>query len=219
MPLSTYDELQAAILNWLARAPDEEDAVVDTIRDFITLAEFRINRELRVREMMERVAAPVNEIQESVPARFLEPISASVILSSGQIFPMKYVTVHELSRGGRNIEGDPACYAIVGGQILFAPVIKFDPDVLDADVPQIEIIGYFSQPALSNDNQENDILKFYPNLYLYASLLEATAFVTADQLTTWAAAYQEAVGKANEAGQAAIFESTAVEPPPHYAVI
>ncbi len=219
MALSTYDDLQAAILNWLARAPDDEDAVVDTIKDFITLAEVRLNQELRVRQMVERVGATINEVTETVPARFLEPISASIIRPSGQIFPLKYVTAHELSRGVRSIEGEPCLYSIVGGQILFAPVIEFDDTVLDEDQPKIEIIGYFSQPVLSDANQENDILKFYPNIYLYGALLEASAFVTADQLTTWAAAYQEAVDKANVLGQNSQFESVAQEPLPYYAVI
>jgi hypothetical protein len=219
MPLSTYDELQSAILNWLARAPDDEDAVVDTIKDFITLAEVRFNQELRVRQMVERVAAPINEVQESVPARFLEPISASIIMSTGNIYPLRYVTAHELSRGGRNVEGDPACYTIIGGQILFAPVIRFDDTISDDDRPQMELVGYFSQPVLSETNPDNDILKFYPQIYLYGALLEASAFVTADQLATWAGAYAEAVDKANTLGQNSQFESVAQEPPPHYAVI
>ncbi len=219
MALTTYDELQAAILNWLARAPDDEDAVVSTVQDFITLAEFRFNQELRVRQMVERVATAINEPQESMPARFLEPISASVILASGKVFPLKYVTMHELSRGLRNVEGDPQLYTIVGGQILFAPHIVFDDTVSDDDLPKIELVGYFSQPVLSNDNQTNDILTYFPQIYLYGSLLEATAFVTADQITTWAAAYQEAVDKANVLGENSQFESPAQEPPPYYAVI
>ncbi len=219
MPLGTYDELQAAILNWLARAPDDEDAVVDTIKDFITLSEHRFNLELRVRQMVERIAAPIDEPVEKMAARFLEPISASVILASGRIWPLKYVTAHELSRGGRNIEGDPACYTIVGGEILFAPMIPFDADADETTLPKIELIGYFSQPPLAEDQPTNDILIYYPQIYLYGALLEATAFVTADQITTWAAAYQEAVDKANALGENSQFESMAVEPPPEYAVI
>jgi hypothetical protein len=218
--LDTYEGLQFAILNWLARADDEEDPVVDTVRDFITLAEARINSELRVRQMIERVAAPVDEVKESMPARFLEPISASIILASGRIYPLKYVTAHELSLGSaRSAQGDPQLYSIVGGELMFAPVITFDDTVAEEDRPKVEIIGYFSQPALGEGQDTNDILKFFPNIYLYGSLLEATAFVSSDQITTWAAAYQEAVDKANALGQASQFESMAVEPLPDYAVI
>ncbi len=219
MPLSTYDELQAAILNWLARAEDDEDAVVDTVKDFITLAEFRFNQELRVRQMVERVATTIDEVTEKMPARFLEPISASIIRPAGQIYPLKFVTAHELSRGLRSIQGDPQLYSIVGGQILFAPVIEFDDTVSKDDLPQIELIGYFSQPVLSETNETNDILTYFPQIYLYGALLEATAFVTADQITTWAAAYQEAVDKANVLGENSQFESPAQEPIPYYAVI
>ena len=218
MALTTYDELQAAILNWLARAPDDEDAVVSTVRDFITLAETRFNRELRVREMIERIAATVDEAQEGMPARFLEPISASLILVTGDVRPLKYVTMHELSRGSRNFEGDPVQYTIVGGQILFGPTITFDDDTPAEDRPKIEIVGYFSQPALSNDNQVNDILIYYPNVYLYASLLEASAFITSDQTGDWAGLYEEAVTKANETSQFTMDSVTREPPPPHLIV-
>jgi len=220
MAFDTYDQLQAAILNWLGRAPDDEDAVIETVRDFITLGEFRMNLELRVREMVERIAAPINEPVEKMAARFLEPISASVTLAGGlRTYPLKYVTAHELSRGWRDLTGDPALYTIVGGEILFGPKIDFDVDADDDDRPTMELIGYFSQVALGADNESNDILKRYPQIYLYAALLEASAFVTADQLSTWAGAYAEAIDKANAAGQASQFESMAQEPPPYHAVI
>ncbi len=218
MALTTYDELQAAILNWMARAPDDEDAVVATVTDFITLAEARFNRELRVREMIERIAATIDEAQEGMPARFLEPISASLILATGAVRPLKYVTMHELSRGARNIAGDPVQYTIVGGQILFGPTITFDDDTPKEDRPKLEIVGYFSQPALSNDNQVNDILKFYPNVYLYASLLEASAFVTSDQTGDWAGLYEEAITRANETSQFTM-DSVTREPPPSHLIV
>ena len=218
MPLSSYDELQTAILNWLARSEDDEDAVTDTLKDFITLAEVRFNRELRVREMIERVAATIDEAQEGMPARFLEVVSASLILATDEIRPLKYVTAHELSRGAQNAEGDPVLYTIIGGQILFGPKVTFDDTVDEEDRPQIEIIGYFSQPPLSDDNQSNDILKFYPNVYLYASLIEASAFITSDQTGDWAGMYEAAITQANETSQFTM-DSVTREPPPSYLVV
>ena len=218
MPLSTYDELQSSILSWLARAPDDEDEVVERIKDFITLAEFRFNRELRVREMVERVEAPINEAQETMPARFLEPVSASLILPSGAVRPLKYVTAHELSRGARNVDGDPVLYSIVGGMILFGPKIEFDEDADPDNIPKMEMIGYFSQEPLSDDNETNDILRFYPNIYLYASMLEAGAFIVADQTGSWADLYADAVERANETS-AFSMDSVTREPPPAYLVV
>lgn len=218
MPLSTYDELQTSILTWLARAPDDEDAVTSVVTDFITLGEVRFNRELRVREMIERIAAPIDEIRESMPARFLAAISASIILPSGASYPLKYVSAHELNRGARNVEGDPLLYTITGGEILFGPKVTFDDDVAVEDRPQIEIVGYFSQPVLSENNPENDILKHYPNIYLYASLIEAEAFIASDQLTTWVAAYDNAIASANQS-QGDSTESMAREGPPAYLVV
>lgn len=218
MPLSTYDELQASILSWLARAPDDEDEVVERIPDFITLAESRFNRELRVREMIERVEAPINEAKETMPARFLEPVSASLIMPSGTVRPLKYVTAHELSRGARNVSGDPVLYSIVGGMILFGPKIDFDENADPDTIPQMEMIGYFSQEPLSVDNETNDILRFYPNIYLYASMLEASAFIVADQTGSWADLYEDAVTKANETS-AFSMDSVTREPPPAYLVV
>lgn len=218
MSLSTYDELQASILTWLARAPDDEDAVTDLVTDFIALAESRFNRELRVREMIERIASPINDVKSSMPARFLEMLSASVIRTDGLSYPLRYVTAHELNRGARNVTGDPGLYTIIGGEILFGPNFEFDSDVLDSDRPQLELVAYFSQPVLSDDNQENDILKQYPNIYLYASLIEAEAFIASDQLTTWVAAYESALASANMSQQTS-HETLASEGPPAYLVV
>ncbi len=218
MALSTYDELKAAILDWLARTEDDEDSVVARVPDFITLAESRFNRELRVRELIERVEAPINEAQETMPARFLEPISASLIMPDGVVRPLKYVTAHELSRGARNADGDPFLYSIVGGMILFGPKIEFDEDADPDTIPKMEMIGYFKQAALSDDNETNDILRFYPNVYLYASLLEASAFIVSDQTGGWADLYEDAVRKANETSEYTM-DSVTREPPPSYLVV
>ncbi len=218
MPLSTYAELQSSILSWLARAPDDEDEVVERVKDFITLGESRFNRELRVREMVERVESPINEAQETLPARFLEPISASLTLPSGTVRPLKYVTAHQLSRGARNIEGDPFLYSIVGGMILFGPKIEFDADADPDTIPTMELIGWFSQEPLSDDNDTNDILRFYPNIYLYSAMLEASAFIVADQTGSWADLYEDAVRKANETSEYTM-DSVTREPPPSYLVV
>src|SRR5690606_22233244 len=52
MPIGTYDELRAAVASWLARGD-----LADQIPDFIALAEARINRLIRTREMETRATA------------------------------------------------------------------------------------------------------------------------------------------------------------------
>jgi hypothetical protein len=66
MALSTYTELKAAVASWLARAD-----LTSTIPDFITLAEAKLNRTLRTRQMEQRSTATATEYME-LPTGFIE---------------------------------------------------------------------------------------------------------------------------------------------------
>src|SRR5215471_1378746 len=69
MAIATYAELQTAIGNWLGRPGDTTIAAI--IRDWITLCELRLNRELRLRAMEERATASVNGRYAALPAGYL----------------------------------------------------------------------------------------------------------------------------------------------------
>ncbi len=67
MAITTYSELQSAVADWLNRSD-----LTARIPDFITLAETRINRDLRAREQQVIATANVDTPFFAIPGDFLE---------------------------------------------------------------------------------------------------------------------------------------------------
>ena len=70
MAISTYSELQEAVASWLNRSD-----LTTTIPDFITLAESRLNRTLRLRVMETTTTLSLTASSRTValPSAFIEP--------------------------------------------------------------------------------------------------------------------------------------------------
>lgn len=200
MALSTYTELQDSILAWLGRSGNPTDEAAVHVEDFIRLGEIRFGNRLRVQEMERRLQAVLNEPQETVPARFLAVKSAGIQMPSGSNnswYDLKYVSYAALTRYWREPHREPFVYTIVGNEFLFGPFFNYDADVSDADRPTLELVAYTMPVALSSTNASNKILDRFPNVYLYASLIEAGGFLVSEQLSTWVAAFDDAIEQAN----------------------
>jgi hypothetical protein len=185
MALGTYSELQAAIGNWLARPGDP--TLAPFIPDFIRLAEARINRDLRIRAMEQRATAEIDSAYVALPERFLEmrnlqldtdPATRLELMSPEQIDALRVG-----SRPGR-----PRWYCVTGDEIQLAPV---------PDGPYTAEMTYWRQlEPLSPAEPSNRLLTHAPDIYLYAALLEATAFIGNDErIPLWTAAYDRAVAQ------------------------
>ena len=196
-------ELRTGVLAWLARTPDDEDAVVDVVNQFIALAEQRIAQTLRVREMQERVLATLDEMEEAIPSRFIEPIACNIEDTTGRWRPLKFISENELNRYWR-YEGVPVHYTITGGQLRFGPFIKFDEDV--TAFPNVELLFFAAPKSLDETNPTNDILQHYPSLYLYGSLVEAAGFILSDDVERYGGFYEKALADANGTGVDAMYE-------------
>lgn len=183
MALGTYSELQSAVANWLARPGDA--TLVPFIPDFVRLAEARIGRDLRIRAMEQRATAEIDGAFLALPAGFLEmrnlqlntdPVTRLELLS-----PEHIDSLHGGSRTGR-----PRWYCVLAGQIQLAPV----PD----GAYQAEMTYWRRLDALGVSQPSNWLLEHAPDIYLYASLMEATAFIGNDErLGLWTAGYDRAV--------------------------
>jgi hypothetical protein len=80
MAITTYAELQAAAANWLVRAD-----LTARVPEFITLAEARLNRNLRARlaEVEQTLTATVGARTIPLPAGFAEPLALWILRSDG----------------------------------------------------------------------------------------------------------------------------------------
>ena len=182
MALNSYGNLQTTIANYLSR-----DDLTSAIPDFIQLAEIRLRRDLRLRQMLTQTSTTATSggATISLPSDFLQ--ARDVYVDSDPDFPITFATPSIFIRNGRtNQSGVPAFYTILGSTIQFAPIP-------DSDYT-IKILYYAAPAFLSTSNTSNLWLTTCPDALLYASLGEAEPYIMNDpRLQTWGALYDRAI--------------------------
>ena len=182
MALSTYSELQTTIANYLSR-----DDLTTAIPDFIQLAEIRLRRDLRLRQMLTQtsVTATGGGATINLPTDFLQ--ARDVYVDSDPDFPITFATPSIFIRNGRtNESGVPAFYTILGSTIQLAPI----PD----SNYTIKILYYAAPAFLSTSNTTNLFLTTCPDALLYGALGEAEPYLMNDpRLQTWGVLYDRAI--------------------------
>ena len=193
MSLSTYSDLQTSIANYLARSD-----LTSQIPDFITFAENRLRRELRIRQMLKSVttATVSSDNTIEIPADFLQV--RDFVVMTNPIQPLSYSSPSALSNDPRASEvGVPLSYTILANDFQVSPA----PD----GIYTVKLL-YFSAPAyLSSSNTTNVFLTTAPDALLYASLIEAEPYLYNDaRINTWGTMYDRAISslaKSDEEGQ------------------
>lgn len=177
--LSTYTELRAAVATHLARAD-----LTTPIVDFITLAEAKLNRILRVRQMEQRSTATATEYM-ALPTGFLE--LRNIQLNQTPKVALDMVSPDEIDRNYSGSSGIPVVYCLLANQLQLGPA----PDgTYTVEVDYYEVI-----PPLAS-NSSNWLLSLAPDIYLYGALLEAAAFLIDDpRVPLWQAAFTQVVGQ------------------------
>ena len=178
MAFTNYTDLKSTVADYLARTD-----LTTQIPDFITLAENRLRRDLRIRQMIKVVTAPTTAGDSTValPSDFLEmrdlhiesnPIQTVIYQNPSNFFRNSSVTV----------SGMPSYYTATGSEIQFAPI----PD----SAYTLKMIYYASPSYLSSTVPSNAFLATCPDLLLYASLGEAEPYLMNDaRVQTWASLY------------------------------
>lgn len=207
MAISNAGELVSAVTNWLARAPDAEDSVVQQIPNFILLAETRFFKKLRVPENMFRSQAYINEPRERLPANFHDMVSLAYMgppsnaASKGTTHVLRYVSPNQFYSFD-NQNGDPYYYTIVGPELSFGPFLEWDASTPESELGYIELVYYASLPGLdtSDSNSTNDILFCYPDIYLFGTLVESQAYIASapELFNRWVQMYERAIDDAND---------------------
>ncbi len=175
MAISSYAELQSAVINWLHR-----DGLTTYVPDFITIGEKRIFREVRCRVMETALTGTISSGAVAVPADYLalkyayinsSPISKLTRASASQLLS-KYPL--------RSADGKPVQIARDGTNFIFGPY----PD------SNYSILGiYYAKPTIVSSSA-NALFVANPDLYLFASLCEAAPFIKNDErIPVWEAKY------------------------------
>jgi len=212
MPFNSYSDLVTSIDNWLGQRVELQPVYPD----FIMLAEQRMYRELRVREMIRRAKALLNDTWEWLPWDFIK--MRRVTAYPGQTGNTAHLPVRLTGMSPGQLEAAynatttyplPEAYTIEGLQIRFGPALTpqdVPEGVLDpSPYRNFECVYYarFGHLNLADPNTgviptTNQILQAYPELYLYASLIEAEPYLIDDQrLAVWKGLYDEALNRVN----------------------
>ena len=201
--LTTYEGLKAAVAGWLGRRN-----LTDQIPNFIRLAEMRMNRELRLR-VMEQVATaaiPSGVFIVELPERrvdgdwrvFLE-MRDLAWKSGGVVKNLRYTAPDDYKVLGQ-YSGMPEQYTIIANKLYLLPV----PD----GAGELRLTYYGEIPPLSDVQTTNNVLKMFPDLYLYGALVESGPYTRSSApLETWTQYYAAARQKVEQNERRARFTS------------
>lgn len=168
MPLGNYSELQSSVASWINR-----DDLTAQIPDFVRLAEVRISKDFKTQHLITDTSITTDASLKALPSNNRGIISA--YLSTNPKTRLDYFTPDEfINRQAASETGKPLGYTIKGQNIHFAP---------SPDSSYSCIVSHYSTPSLATDDT-NSLLTNYPDLYLYATLVEAAEFIEEDA-TRW----------------------------------
>jgi len=186
MALGTFTELKDALADWLDRSD-----LTDRIPDFITLAEARLNRDVRIRPMEVRSSMETTAGQRyfNLPGGYLQ--MRNMQINSNPITPLEYITPEMLDRlYGSDTTGKPKAYTLIGDEIQLAPIPDSDYTVEMAFYEKFTALG----DGTSGTVTSNWLTTNAPDVLLYGALLEAEPFIKNDErVNLWINAYNSAI--------------------------
>jgi len=183
MAITNYGELKTAVADWLDR-----DDLTSVIPTFIDLAHAKLNRRLRVREMIQRSTAGITTQFSNLPPDFLElrNIQLNVTIPKS----LEYVTIEQMDqeRGLGNTAREPVYYTLMGSTIEVFPT----PD----QSYTLELAYYKDIPTMSADSDTNWLLTKAPDAYLYGALLQASPYLQNQAETQlWGVAHETTIAE------------------------
>ena len=179
MAFTSYSTLKTTIADYLARTDLD-----DKIPDFIRLAEERLRRDLRIRQML-KVATTTTTSGDStvaLPSDFLA--MKDIHLDTNPVRVLQFQNTSNFFRNARTTDrGVPTQYTLLGTEFQFAPL----PD----SAYTLRMVYYYQPDILSDSNTSNLFLANCPDLLLYGALAEAEPYIMNDErLATWAQLYE-----------------------------
>lgn len=171
MALATYTDLVASIATWMNRTD-----LAAVIPDFVTMAESRISRDMRLRAQIvtANLAVTAGVQNVAIPLDWLEFENLSITLTGTQDTPIQYLTIEQMDAKYPNggAQSRPFVYTIEGQNVLLGPI----PDTNYV----LGVLYYARFPALATAGT-NWLMTNFPTCYLYACLRAAALFTMEDE--------------------------------------
>jgi hypothetical protein len=197
MALATYTELVSTVTSYLART--DLNAIVPT---FVQLAQERVTRDLRTREMLKLSTTTATNNTVELPIDFLE--MRELHFQGNPPVTLEYQSPDKFFRNHvTTTSGLPYYFTIIGYEMQFAPV---------PDDNQILQMLYYAKPTfISPTVSSNLYLANYSDALLYATLAEAEPYLMNDsRIVTWASMYDRAIANIMENDIGKKFPNTAL---------
>lgn len=187
--ITTYSELKTAIADELHRSD-----LTSYIPNFVRMCESKISNDVRWHDMITRTSFTISTEYTTISSNltnFLEMIRLQI--STDPVVILDYVTPASMAIDYPSAyTGKPRVYTIIGDEIQAKPA---------ADSSYTSEAVYYSRYAyLSADADTNNLLVDHPEIYLYGSCMQASAFMqNDDRIPIWSSLYQQAVTDLNDA--------------------
>lgn len=187
MALTTYANLKTAIANWVHRSD-----IATYADDLVTLAEARINREVRAVEMETALSSATASGVIAAPTGFLELRSAYVDGSPTQPLRVMSAAYIYSKYPHRSSDSKPLLIGYDAGNLIFGPY----PD----SAYTIKGTYYKRQGPLSS--AVYDLFTNHPDLFLFGALAETRAFLQDDKrVPLWENKYAQVRDSVNAQSQ------------------
>ena len=200
----TYDNLTTMVLQYLERT---DQATINAIPTFITLAEFEIAQEIKTLGQMAVATATMspNNPVLAKPARWRKTVSMTLTKPDGTQQPVFLRKLEYLENYWPNASQTdvPKFYADSDYQHWYlAPT----PD----QAYSFEVLYYERIQPLSSVNQTNWLTQYAPNAMLYGTLLQAMLFLKNDNRAVFQQKYSEAINALKTEDVARVGDRSAV---------
>ena len=194
MALANYSDLKTTVANYLGRSD-----LTSQIPDFISLAEIRLNRSLRIRQMLQNATAQTTggDATVGLPSDFLE--LRDIYIAGNPRITLSYLSPSAFSRDARaDQSGRPVFYTMSGAEFVLAPL---------PDTNYTLTMLYFAKPtALSDANPSNVFMANAADALLYGALVEAEPYLMNDaRIQVWSSYYQNALDSLNVADESSAY--------------
>jgi hypothetical protein len=193
MAFTSYSDLKTTVAGYLARSD-----LTTQIPDFIQLAEIRLRRDVRIRQMLKTVTTSTTSGDATVelPNDFLEV--RDFVVTGSPVQPLAYASPSAFNRDTRSwSSGKPLDYTVLANEFQLSPI----PD----GVYTLKLLYYAAPAYLSDSNTSNVFLANTPDALLYGALIEAEPYLMNDaRVNTWSVMFDRAMSsltRSDEQGQ------------------
>lgn len=197
MALATYSELVSTVESYLARTD-----LTSIIPTFVQLAQERMTRDLRTREMLKVATTTATDSTVELPTDFLE--MREIHFQGNPPITLEYESPDKFFRDQlTTTSGLPYYYTIIAYELQFAPA----PD----SSMTLQMLYYAKPTYISSTVSSNLYLANYSDALLYATLAEAEPYLMNDaRIQTWATMYDRAIANIMNSDIGKKFPNTAL---------